>query len=76
MSILFVSQTRATDRIPSTGCCAERNRLAREHAWADAPRVRIDVLVGNAGAIAFWRAVGFRDYCLTMESEESPATTR
>src|SRR5438067_9662402 len=39
----------------------------RVHAWADAPRVRIDVLVGNAGAIAFWRAVGFRDYCLTME---------
>ena len=39
----------------------------RVHAWADAPRVRIDVLVGNAGAIAFWRAVGFRDYCLTMD---------
>jgi GNAT superfamily N-acetyltransferase len=46
-----------------------RDALAwlRANVWADAPRVRIDVLVGNAGAIAFWRAVGFSDYCLTME---------
>ena len=46
-----------------------RNALGwlRENAWPDAPRVRLDVLVGNANAIAFWRAVGFRDYCLTME---------
>jgi ribosomal protein S18 acetylase RimI-like enzyme len=41
----------------------------RAHAWADAPRIRIDVLVGNAAGIAFWRTVGFRDYCLTMEWE-------
>lgn len=41
----------------------------REHVWSDVPRVRIDVLVGNAVAIAFWRAVGFSDYCLTMEWE-------
>lgn len=39
----------------------------RANAWADAPRVRIDVLVGNATAIAFWHAAGFLDYCLTME---------
>ncbi len=44
----------------------------RANAWAGVPRVRIDVLVGNEGAIAFWRAVGFRDYCVTMEREESP----
>jgi len=44
----------------------------REHAWADASRVRLDVLIGNAAGIAFWRAVGFRDYCLTMELEAHP----
>jgi hypothetical protein len=32
-------------------------------------RVRRDVLVGNAGGIAFWRSLGFADYCLTMELE-------
>lgn len=41
----------------------------RRHAWADAARVRIEVLVGNAPAIAFWRAVGFEDYSLAMEWE-------
>lgn len=41
----------------------------RFRAWPEAPRVRIDVLIGNAPAVAFWRAVGFRDYCLTMEWE-------
>ncbi|GMW00647.1 MAG: hypothetical protein AMXMBFR84_17840 [Candidatus Hydrogenedentota bacterium] len=30
-------------------------------------RIRLDVLVNNAPGIAFWRAVGFEDYCLTME---------
>ncbi len=41
----------------------------RKHAWNDCVRLRLDVLVGNTAAIAFWRSVGFHDYCLTMESE-------
>lgn len=41
----------------------------RRHTWAEAARVRIEVLVGNATGIAFWRAVGFGDYSLTMEWE-------
>jgi GNAT superfamily N-acetyltransferase len=43
----------------------------REHAWAGA-RVRIEVLVGNAAGVAFWRATGFRDYALTLEAEPEP----
>ena len=37
------------------------------NVWADVPRIRIDVLAGNAGGIQFWRSVGFQDYCMTME---------
>lgn len=44
-----------------------------QNAWAEVPRLRIDVLVGNTGAQAFWRSVGFRDYCLTMEMEAPPS---
>jgi ribosomal protein S18 acetylase RimI-like enzyme len=44
------------------------------HAWGKV-RVRLDVLVGNAVAIAFWRAVGFRDYCLTLEREGDPGAS-
>jgi len=38
-----------------------------ENTWKDAPRIRLDVLVGNSGGIEFWRSLGFADYCLTME---------
>jgi hypothetical protein len=38
-----------------------------QNAWRDRRRIRIDVLVGNQAGIGFWRSVGFRDYCLTME---------
>ncbi|MDB5388169.1 MAG: family N-acetyltransferase, partial [Planctomycetaceae bacterium] len=38
------------------------------NAWNDAKRLRIDVLAGNAAGIAFWRSVGFLDYCITMEA--------
>jgi len=41
----------------------------RTNEWKDAPRIRLDVLIGNEAGIAFWRAIGFRDYCLTMEWE-------
>jgi len=41
----------------------------RTNSWPNATRIRLDVLVGNAAGIAFWRAAGFEDYCLTMEFE-------
>lgn len=31
--------------------------------------IRTDVLVDNAIGINFWKAVGFKDYCITMEME-------
>ena len=44
----------------------------RENAWREAPRIRLDVLVNNAAGIAFWRSVGFADYCVTMELGRDP----
>jgi GNAT superfamily N-acetyltransferase len=38
-----------------------------ENAWNEAPRIRLEVLVGNSAGIAFWRSLGFVDYCVTME---------
>ena len=41
-----------------------------ESQWkARAKRIRLEVLVGNDRAIAFWHAVGLRDYCLTLEAD-------
>lgn len=40
-----------------------------QNPWRDAPRIRLDVLVGNADGIAFWRSIGFQEYCITMEMD-------
>ena len=39
------------------------------NAWSGAPRLRIDVLVGNTAGREFWRSVGFHEYCVTMEAQ-------
>ena len=44
-------------------------RWLRDNAWQDSQRIRLDVLTHNDRAIAFWRSVGFVDYCVTMEWE-------
>jgi ribosomal protein S18 acetylase RimI-like enzyme len=41
--------------------------LLRDKAWKSAPGIRLDVLVQNRAGIGFWKALGFKDYCLTME---------
>jgi GNAT superfamily N-acetyltransferase len=44
------------------------------HAWRDAPAIYLDVLVNNDRGIAFWQAVGFRGYSITMElKQDRPA---
>jgi len=39
----------------------------KKNAWKDAKIIRVEVLVGNPEGASFWKAVGFRDYCITME---------
>ena len=41
--------------------------LLRSQIWPSGLRLTVDVLCQNAGGIAFWRSVGYRDYCLTLE---------
>ena len=45
--------------------------MMRKLHWKGRLRLRMDVLVDNVPAIRFWRAVGFKDYCLTMERENA-----
>jgi predicted acetyltransferase len=41
--------------------------LLRSKVWPANKRLTVDVLVHNAAAVSFWRAVGYRDYSLTLE---------
>jgi ribosomal protein S18 acetylase RimI-like enzyme len=41
--------------------------ILRTKIWPKGKRLTVDVLVHNHAAIAFWRAAGYQDYCLTLE---------
>ena len=41
--------------------------LLRSEIWPRGVRLTVDVLCGNGDALAFWRSVGYQDYCLTLE---------
>lgn len=41
--------------------------ILRHEIWPSGVRLTVDVLCRNEGGIAFWRSVGYRDYCLTLE---------
>lgn len=41
--------------------------ILREQIWPKDIRLTVDVLCRNQAGVEFWRSVGYRDYCLTME---------
>jgi GNAT superfamily N-acetyltransferase len=41
--------------------------ILRAEVWPRSVRLTVDALCANKAAIAFWRAVGYRDYCITLE---------
>jgi len=45
----------------------EAMEMLRTRIWPPNQRLTVEVLTGNAAAIAFWRAMGYRDYSLKLE---------
>lgn len=41
--------------------------ILRSQIWPRNKRLTVGVLVQNTAAVAFWRAMGYRDYSLTLE---------
>lgn len=39
----------------------------RSEVWPKTKRLTVEVLVANSVAVAFWRALGYVDYALTLE---------
>jgi predicted acetyltransferase len=48
--------------------------ILRSDIWPTNKRLTVDVLLRNTSAIAFWRAVGYKDYCLTLEILQDNST--
>lgn len=59
---LFVVRNRRRQGIGRTAFGILRSRI-----WPADKRLTVEVLVQNTAAIAFWRAVGYKDYSLTLE---------
>lgn len=53
------------------GLGREAFKLVLKGFWKKPLILRLDVLVGNKTGIGFWRNMGFKDYCLTMERKTS-----
>ena len=41
--------------------------ILRTQIWPKNKRLTVEVLVHNAAAVAFWRAIGYQDYSLKLE---------
>ena len=41
--------------------------ILRRRLWPRDKRLTVEVLTANDAAVAFWRSVGYEDYCLTLE---------
>jgi GNAT superfamily N-acetyltransferase len=39
----------------------------RAQCWPRGKRLTVEVLTANVRAVAFWRDIGYQDYCLTLE---------
>jgi predicted acetyltransferase len=59
---LFVARNRRRK-----GIGREAMEILRKKIWPKKKRLTVDVLIQNEAAVAFWRAVGYKDYCLTLE---------
>ena len=48
----------------------------RTRIWPHDKRLTVEVLTSNAGAVAFWRSVGYTDYSLMLEILPDPDGTQ
>ena len=48
--------------------------LLRQQIWPAGKRITVEVLIANEAAVAFWKAVGFKEYALTLEILPSAAS--
>lgn len=59
---LFVARKRRRQ-----GIGRQAVEILRTKIWPANKRLTVGVLVQNTAALAFWRAVGYKDYSLTLE---------
>jgi len=66
---LYLRQIFVIDKMRRKGIGRRIIKWLRDNPWKDCKTIRTDVLVDNTIGISFWKTVGFKDYCITMEME-------
>jgi GNAT superfamily N-acetyltransferase len=66
---LYLRQIFVIDKMRHKGIGCRIIEWLRDNPWKDFKTIRTDVLVDNSIGINFWKAVGFKEYCITMEME-------
>jgi GNAT superfamily N-acetyltransferase len=64
---LFVIRNRRRE-----GIGRQTLTILRGRVWPKTKRLTVEVLAKNAAAVAFWRALGFRDYSMCLEILPEP----
>lgn len=59
---LFVARYRRRQ-----GLGRQAMEILRSQIWPGNVRLTVEVLIRNPAALAFWRAMGYQDYSLTLE---------
>ncbi len=66
---IYLRQIFVKPEVRRKGIARQAISWLKKNAWKECKIIRIEVLVGNPEGISFWKAVGFKDYCITMEME-------
>lgn len=68
---LFVTRERRRQ-----GIGREAIELLMTRIWPTGTHITVEALAHNAAALAFYRAVGFSDYAITLERQAGAVTSR
>ena len=66
-SLIYLRQLFVRRDRRRTGIGRTAFGILRQKIWPSDIRLTVDVLCRNVGTVAFWRSVGYQDYCLTLE---------
>ena len=66
---LYLRQIFVIEEMRHKGCGRKFIEWLKNNPWKKCKRIRTDVLVDNISGIDFWKAIGFQEYCITLEME-------
>ncbi len=66
---IYLRQLFVKAQMRRKGVGREAISWLKKNAWKETKIIRVEVLICNPKGVSFWKAVGFKDYCITMEME-------